>query len=277
VTDANETDKSHVEQVVETLVFAPIGLLFEGSTILPQLVEKGRSHVAMARMVGKFAVTQGRSEAAKAAGKLQEQAANVLELIGGSLGAAPAIHDLEPPPPLEPLPEVAPEAHVVAPPGPKPAPRTGPSPAKAAVSKLALGTSAAAAAPDSGAAKAAPATKATASKTTPTKATPSEATTTKTSKATTSKASKSGGATAKASAAGKPAPAAATADPPVAETPVAAVDDLAIPDYDGLSASHVVNRLAGLTTDELEAVRRYEAANRGRKTILSKVAQLQSA
>jgi hypothetical protein len=272
VTDANETDKSHVEQVVETLVFAPIGLLFEGSTILPQLVEKGRSHVAMARMVGKFAVTQGRSEAAKAAGKLQEQAANVLELIGGSLGAAPAIHDLEPPPPLEPLPEVAPEAHVVAPPGPKPAPRTGASPAKAAVSKLALGTSAADAAPDSRAAKAAPATKATASKTTPTKATPSKATTAKT-----SKASNSGGATAKASAAGKPAPAAATADPPVAETPVAAVDDLAIPDYDGLSASHVVNRLAGLTTDELEAVRRYEAANRGRKTILSKVAQLQSA
>jgi hypothetical protein len=59
----------------------------------------------------------------------------------------------------------------------------------------------------------------------------------------------------------------------------ATVDDvarLAIPDYDGLSASHVVNRLASLSPDELESVRRYEAANRGRKTILSKVAQLQS-
>jgi hypothetical protein len=51
---------------------------------------------------------------------------------------------------------------------------------------------------------------------------------------------------------------------------------LAIPDYDGLSASHVVNRLAGLSSDELETVRAYEAANRGRKTILSKIAQLQS-
>jgi hypothetical protein len=38
-----------------------------------------------------------------------------------------------------------------------------------------------------------------------------------------------------------------------------------------------VNRLAGLTATELEAVRSYEAAHRGRKTILSKVAQLQSA
>ncbi len=63
---------------------------------------------------------------------------------------------------------------------------------------------------------------------------------------------------------------------PVAEPPPVEASSLAIPDYDGLSASHVVNRLAGLAGDELEAVRRYEALNRGRKTILSKIAQLQS-
>ncbi|MET0903029.1 MAG: hypothetical protein ABWZ52_07310, partial [Acidimicrobiales bacterium] len=50
---------------------------------------------------------------------------------------------------------------------------------------------------------------------------------------------------------------------------------LAIPDYDGLSASQVVSRLAGLSPAELESVRSYEVAGRGRKTILSKVAQLQ--
>lgn len=54
------------------------------------------------------------------------------------------------------------------------------------------------------------------------------------------------------------------------------VDDLAIPDYDSLSASQVVTRLDGLRPDELEDVRVYEAANRGRKTILNKVAQLQA-
>lgn len=53
------------------------------------------------------------------------------------------------------------------------------------------------------------------------------------------------------------------------------VADLAITDYDSLSASQVVTRLPGLTLDELEAVRAYEAAHRGRKTILNKVAQLQ--
>jgi hypothetical protein len=51
---------------------------------------------------------------------------------------------------------------------------------------------------------------------------------------------------------------------------------LAIPGYDTLSASQVVQRLAGLAPDELEAVREYEAATRGRRTILSKVTQLQA-
>lgn len=61
--------------------------------------------------------------------------------------------------------------------------------------------------------------------------------------------------------------------PPVDAPPVG---ELAIPGYDTLSASQVVQRLAGLSTPELEAVRRYESATRGRRTILSKVSQLQS-
>ena len=50
---------------------------------------------------------------------------------------------------------------------------------------------------------------------------------------------------------------------------------LAIPGYDSLSASQVVQRLASLGPDELDAVGRYEAAGRGRRTILARVAQLQ--
>jgi hypothetical protein len=52
--------------------------------------------------------------------------------------------------------------------------------------------------------------------------------------------------------------------------------DLAIPDYDSLAASQVVPRLAGLTPEELADVRAYEAGGRGRKTILNRIAQLQS-
>jgi hypothetical protein len=49
---------------------------------------------------------------------------------------------------------------------------------------------------------------------------------------------------------------------------------LAIPGYDALSASQVVERLAGLSGDELAAVRQYEAGHRRRRTILGKIEQL---
>lgn len=50
---------------------------------------------------------------------------------------------------------------------------------------------------------------------------------------------------------------------------------LAIPGYDSLSASQVVQRLAGLSQEELTAVGAYEQAHRGRRTILNRVSQLQ--
>ncbi len=71
--------------------------------------------------------------------------------------------------------------------------------------------------------------------------------------------------------------ASAPAEPPAAEAS-AGLDAaaLAIPGYDTLSASQVVQRLAGLSVEELDAVRTYEASTRGRRTILSKIAQLQA-
>jgi len=50
--------------------------------------------------------------------------------------------------------------------------------------------------------------------------------------------------------------------------------ELAIPGYDTLSASQVVQRLEGLTPGELEAVRAYEQTGRARKTVLTRIAQL---
>ena len=78
----------------------------------------------------------------------------------------------------------------------------------------------------------------------------------------------------KAAKAAKPATATQPATPRVADSVDA---KLAIADYDSLAASQVVPRLAGLDDGQLEAVRRYETAHRGRKTILGKVAQLQGA
>ena len=50
---------------------------------------------------------------------------------------------------------------------------------------------------------------------------------------------------------------------------------LAIPGYDSLSASQVVSRLAGLTAPELDDVAAYEAVNRGRRTVMTRIRQLQ--
>jgi hypothetical protein len=82
----------------------------------------------------------------------------------------------------------------------------------------------------------------------------------------------------------RPAPAPRSASPatsnghrPVetAAIETAAVDErLAIPGYDALSASQVVERLAGLSGDELAAVRQYETGHRRRRTILGKIEQL---
>lgn len=70
-----------------------------------------------------------------------------------------------------------------------------------------------------------------------------------------------------------PDPEPSASSPPVPAPPV---ETLAIPDYDSLAAKQVVKRLSGLTPDELEQVRLYEAAHRGRRTILGRIDQLQS-
>ena len=195
--EATEPEKTPLEQAIEqavdVFVYAPIGLLFEGASVLPQLVEKGKSQVTMARMVGQFAVKQGRGEGEKLAANV---AGGVLGLLA-RFGQSPTAH-----------PPAVPETPVTAAPAPVTTTVTPPEPASASVAGQDDGRSGASADREAGAAIDA--------------------------------------------------------------------DSLAIPDYDGLSASHVVNRLAGLAATELELVRLYELANRGRKTILSKVAQLQT-
>lgn len=69
-------------------------------------------------------------------------------------------------------------------------------------------------------------------------------------------------------------PAAAPAGANGAAPDAPASADLPIPGYDELSASQVVERLAGLAPGELDAVRAYELAHRNRRTILGRIEQL---
>jgi hypothetical protein len=169
-----------VEAAADLFVYAPIGLFFEGPSVVTKLAEQGRVHARNARLFGEFAVRQGEGELRRRLGDLEGQAAGWLRLLG-----------------LTPDEEASPT------PGPAPAPP--PSPDGPDVSTVFD-------------------------------------------------------------------PAAGNGHTP----PGPAVADLAIPDYDSLSASQVVTRLEGLSPEELEAVRAYESAHRGRKTILNKVAQLQA-
>jgi len=187
-------EKNPIEQALDVFVYAPLGFVFSAGELFPSLVEKGRSQLSVAKMVGQFAVQQGQTEAGKVFDKASKQALATLEQL-------------------------------------------------AAFNRSSNGTGAS------------------------------------------SNGASSNGAAAKITSAPAPAPAApievTVVETPAVEEPAVATSgpeaaELAIPDYDSLSASQVLPRLTGLATDELEAVRTYEAAHRGRKTILNRVAQLQT-
>lgn len=166
--------KTPVDHAVELAVYAPIGLVSEARRLLPSFVDKGRARVDMYKMVGQFAVKQGRRSAKKRLADTQDQVESILGEFGlGSNGQMPA---------AEPRPAAAP----------------------------------ASAEPE------------------------------------------------------------AVSEAPAAPRASAAAHELPLADYDSLAASQVIPRLIGLDADELEAVRAYESAHRGRKTILGKLAQLQS-
>ena len=61
---------------------------------------------------------------------------------------------------------------------------------------------------------------------------------------------------------------------PAPDPAAAAVVAGALADYDTLSASQVVRRLESLGPEQLDAVRRYEASTRNRRTILNRAGQL---
>lgn len=200
MTDEQSPDeKSPVDQALDLLVFAPLGLAITARTQLPELVAKGRAQVegqiSVARFIGQFAVQQGKAEVEK---RLKAYTS--------------------PPPPPEP-------ARPASEPPPEPAPVAGGAPADSPEPAVDEADAA--------------------------------------------------GMTVPLTVLAQPAPEQA---PPPDPEPVAAVppvDVLAIPGYDALSASQVVQRLAGLSPAELEQVRAYEAATRGRKTVLTKISQLQ--
>jgi hypothetical protein len=78
------------EQLLDVLVYAPLGLLLEARDLLPKLADKGRQRmggqVTVARMVGELAVRQGQRRAEKVIERLRQQNSGG----AGGAGARPA-------------------------------------------------------------------------------------------------------------------------------------------------------------------------------------------
>ncbi|MGH9055380.1 MAG: hypothetical protein ACRDYY_05875 [Acidimicrobiales bacterium] len=192
-------EHSPIEVALDLLVYAPVGLALTAVEELPKLAAKGRAQIdgqrGVARIVGQFALSQGRRELSRRLGQ-----------------SAPARSG-----PAKSSPPTKPQAPAA------PAPRGEPAATRAGGDRP-VGNR-----PPAG--RQVPRTR---------------------------------------TASSMPAVARGASD-----GTEAGPEGLAIPGYDSLSASQVVQRLAGLSGDELVAVGAYESAHRARRTILTRVGQLQ--
>lgn len=58
-----QDSKSPVDQLIELLVYAPVGLAYDYGDVLPQLIKRGKSQVQLAKVMGQMAAQQGQSKA----------------------------------------------------------------------------------------------------------------------------------------------------------------------------------------------------------------------
>src|SRR6185503_19091887 len=101
--------KNPIEQALDVFVFAPLGLLLSARETIPQLAAKGREYATAAKMMGEFAIGQGRGHAEKAVRQAGDQASQTLSVVSNLSGRRPAPTSSAPKAPE------APAAHEAAP------------------------------------------------------------------------------------------------------------------------------------------------------------------
>ena len=55
--------KSPVDDALDLLVYAPLGFALDARTLLPKLIDRGRSQIDVARWMGEHAVAKGQKGA----------------------------------------------------------------------------------------------------------------------------------------------------------------------------------------------------------------------
>ena len=106
-TDEPDAGQDPVERLLDLCVFAPLGFVTDASRVIPDLAERGRQQVTVARMVGEFAVTWGNTKVQGMVAQAQEHAVEVLQRLGVASpepGQAPGspLSEPEPEPPAVP-------------------------------------------------------------------------------------------------------------------------------------------------------------------------------
>lgn len=91
-----ESEKSQADQLIDLLVYAPVGLIYEYGEVLPQLVKRGKSQVQLAKVMSQMAAKQGQKSVDGALLEAAGTLAKGITEFGTLLGLAP---DADAPPP----------------------------------------------------------------------------------------------------------------------------------------------------------------------------------
>lgn len=81
------------EQLIELLLYAPIGLIYEYQEVLPKLIKRGKSQVQLARVIGQMAANRGQTDPSGTVADLTAMASSIVARavteIGTQIGLAP--------------------------------------------------------------------------------------------------------------------------------------------------------------------------------------------
>ncbi len=83
-------DEGLADQVLDYLVYAPIGLALEARALIPKLADRGRGQVALTRLAGRVAGQRSQGEARKVVDQVMAVVATVL---AGEAGDPPVSDD----------------------------------------------------------------------------------------------------------------------------------------------------------------------------------------
>jgi hypothetical protein len=86
--DEGNGNDDPIDRILDTFVYAPIGLLLDGKDLIPDLARRGRAQAANARVLGTFALSTADSRVQTAVADVERQLGLLFTALSGSTPAA---------------------------------------------------------------------------------------------------------------------------------------------------------------------------------------------